>query len=54
MKNFVFGVVLGIVIAVCGYKPYQIEMEFRRNIAAGLGTPAPARFCVTTVRSEHL
>jgi hypothetical protein len=43
MKNFVFGVVSGIVIAECGYKPYQIEMEYQRNIAAGLGTPAPAR-----------
>ena len=27
MKNFVLGVIVGVVIALCGYKPYQIEME---------------------------
>jgi hypothetical protein len=45
MKTFVLGMVVGIVVAVCGYQPYQIETEYRHNIAAGLGTPAPAKFC---------
>ena len=39
MKNFVLGMIAGIAIAVCGYKPYQIEMEYRHNIAAGLKPP---------------
>ena len=40
MKNFVLGVSVGIAIAVCGYKPYQIETEYRHNIAAGVGLQA--------------
>ena len=36
MMKFVLGVVVGIAIAVCGYKPYQIEMEYRHNISAPL------------------
>ena len=36
MKGFVVGLVVGIVLAVCGYKPYQIEMEYRSNVANGL------------------
>jgi len=43
MKNFVLGVIVGIAVAVCGYKPYQIEMEYRRNIAAGLETQSLIR-----------
>jgi hypothetical protein len=35
MKNFVLGVIVGIVIALCGYKPYQIEMEYRHHMATG-------------------
>ena len=52
MKNFVLGVIVGIAIAVCGYKPYQTEMEYRHNIAAGLG--APTGHCIpvsVTIRS---
>jgi hypothetical protein len=33
--GLVLGVIVGIVIALCGYKPYQIEMEYRHNIATG-------------------
>ena len=40
MKNFALGLIIGMAFAVGGYKPYQIEMEYRRNIAAGLGTAA--------------
>ena len=36
MKNFVLGVIVGVVIALCGYKPDQIEMEYRQNVATGL------------------
>jgi hypothetical protein len=35
MKNFIFGLIVGVAFAVCGYKPFQIEMEYRQNIAAG-------------------
>jgi len=48
MMNFLFGVIVGIAIAVCGYKPYQIEMEYRHNIVAGLKTQTPID-CITTV-----
>jgi len=41
MKNFVLGVIAGVLISICGYKPYQIEMEYRHNIAAGLGFQQP-------------
>lgn len=51
MKNFVVGVIVGIGIAVCGYKPYQIEMEYRQNIAAGL--EAPTVHCLTGVRYDR-
>jgi len=43
MKNFVLGVIAGIAIAVCGYKPYRIEMEYRHNIAAPLETQSLIR-----------
>ena len=36
MKTFVLGLIVGIALAVCGYKPYQIEMEYRNNVANGL------------------
>jgi hypothetical protein len=52
MKNFALGVIVGIVIAVCGYKPYQIEMEYRRNVAAGL--ESPTIHCFAGVRNESL
>ena len=39
MKNFILGVIVGTAIAVSAYKPYQIEMEYRHNIAAGLEAP---------------
>ena len=48
MKNFVLGVVVGIVIALCGYKPYQIEMEYRHNIATGPIAQGPVN-CITGV-----
>lgn len=41
MKNFVLGAIAGVGIAVGCYKPYQIEMEYRNNIAAGLGVHSP-------------
>jgi hypothetical protein len=40
MKAFILGLIVGIALAVCGYKPYQIEMEYRNNVANGL---APIR-----------
>ena len=48
MKNFVLGVIVGIVIALCGYKPYQIEREYRRNIATGPNALGPVN-CITGV-----
>ena len=32
------GAVIGIAIAICGYKPYEIEAEYVRNVEAGLPT----------------
>jgi len=52
MKNFILGLMVGAAIAVCGYKPYQIEMEYRQNIAAGLEGPTP--HCLTGVRYNSL
>jgi hypothetical protein len=53
MKNFISGLIVGAAIAVCGYKPYQIEMEYRQNIAAGL--EAPTVHCFTPgVRYDSL
>jgi hypothetical protein len=49
MKIFALGVIVGIVIALCGYKPYQIEMEYRDNIATGLGAQKHIA-CFTGVR----
>jgi hypothetical protein len=49
MKNFVLGVILGIVIALCGYKPYQIEMEYRHNIATGPNAQGPVN-CITELK----
>jgi hypothetical protein len=48
MRSFSLGVIVGIAIAVCGYKPYQIEMEYRHNIAAGLSAQTPVN-CITGV-----
>ena len=48
MRNFVLGVIVGIVIALCGYKLYQIEMEYRHNIATGPKALGPVN-CVTGV-----
>ena len=48
MRNFSLGVIVGIAIAVCGYKPYQIEMEYRHNIVAGLTAQTPVH-CITAV-----
>jgi hypothetical protein len=48
MKNFVLGVIVGIVIALCGYKPYQIEMEYRHNIATSPKALGPVN-CITGV-----
>ena len=42
------GVIVGIVIALCGYKLYQIEMEYRHNIATGPKALGPVN-CVTGV-----
>jgi hypothetical protein len=41
-------VIVGIAIAVCGYKPYQIEMEYRQNIVACLNAQTPVD-CITGV-----
>ena len=49
MKNFILGLIVGVAIAVCGYKPYHIEMEYRRNIATGLETPL---HCLCGVRYD--
>jgi hypothetical protein len=55
MRNFALGVISGMVIAGCCYRPYQIEAEYRQNVAAGLGTPSPVPHCtVTIVRSDLL
>jgi hypothetical protein len=48
MKNFALGVIVGIAAAICGYKPYQIEMEYRDNIANGLNAQAQV-ICITGV-----
>ena len=45
MKGFVLGLILGVGVAVCGYKPYQIEMEYRHNIATGLTTLPQVSHC---------
>ena len=54
MRNFILGLILGGAIAVCGYKPYQIEMEYRQNVTAGLKALTP--HCVSTpgVRYDSL
>jgi len=52
MKNFILGMIVGTAIAVFGYKPYQIEMEYRHNIAAGL--EVPILHCLTGVRYDSL
>ena len=49
MGNFALGMIAGIAIAVCGYKPYQIEAEYRQNVAAGLGTQSPVPHCRVTI-----
>ena len=49
MRNFVAGLIAGVAIAVCGYQPYQIESEYRHNIAAGLDTPAAFPHCTLTL-----
>jgi len=52
MKNFILGLIAGVAIAVCGYKPYQIQMEYRQNIAAGLKVPTV--HCLSGVRYDSL
>ena len=46
------GVIVGIAIAVCGYKPYQIEMEYRRNSAATLESRTV--HCFALVRTDFI
>jgi hypothetical protein len=48
MKNLALGVIVGIAIALCGYKPYQIEMEYRDNISTGVVSRTHAT-CITGV-----
>jgi len=36
MLKFVSGVIVGLVLAICGYKPYQIESEYLHNVKMGL------------------
>jgi len=43
MRNFILGMMVGIGMAVCGYKPYQVEAEYLNNISAGL--PAIQHTC---------
>src|SRR5213079_1636624 len=38
MRNFILGIIVGIAIAICCYRPYQIEAEYLRNISGGLPT----------------
>ena len=51
-KNFVLGVIVGIVIAFCAYKLYQIEMEYRQNIATGLETQVPVHCFTGSIRND--
>jgi hypothetical protein len=54
MKNFALGVMAGMAIAACCYKPYQIESEYRQNLTAGLGTPSPVPHCTVTIFKDDL
>jgi len=54
MKNFALGLIIGMAFAIGGYKPYQIEMEYRRNIAAGLGTARLPAACIKGVTETPL
>ena len=45
---------MGGVIAVCGYKPYQIEMEYRRSMATGLKALTPHCFFAPGIRYDSL
>jgi len=52
MRNFILGTLVGIAIAVCGYKPYQIEAEYLRNIAVGLPTVQHTCSGSTVIRTD--
>ena len=52
MRNFILGTILGIAIAVCGYKPYQIEAEYLRNIRLGIPTIQHTCGGMTVMRTE--
>jgi hypothetical protein len=54
MKNFALGLIIRIASAIGGYEPYQVEMEYRHNIAAGLGTPGLPIVCITGVTETPL
>ena len=54
MKNFALGVIAGIALTACCYKPYQIESEYWKNVAAGLGTPSPVPHCIVTIFRHDL
>lgn len=48
MKGFILGLIAGVGLAVGGYKPYQIEMEYRHNVATGLTELPPITRCYST------
>jgi hypothetical protein len=55
MRNFALGVIVGIAVAICCYRPYQIEAEYLRNISAGPPTTT-GHSCmgVTVMSTEQL
>jgi hypothetical protein len=53
MRNFVLGLIVGLALAIFGYKPYQIESEYLHNIKTGL-VSEPITNCVMTVGVERI
>lgn len=53
MLKFALGLIVGLALAVCGYRPYQIESEYLRNIKSGLHTE-PTHCTLETVRTKGL
>jgi hypothetical protein len=36
MRNFGLGLALGVILAACAYKPYEIEAKYQRNVEHGI------------------
>ena len=53
MRNFILGIIVGIAIAICCYRPYQIEAEYLRNISGGLPTTTGHTCRAITVMSTE-